>query len=286
MATITFYDSPDWFSSSFPDNTGIDWANGSIIVVAAGSEDWNYCEPDAPTNANLSFSEGHFDNASGGGDCPAGIWWAKETTSARTGQTIAFNPGYNGGGFAGQCVWVIEPEAGETLDFDQATGNFTASALSRTVDADSVVCYALFDWAATENNEDPETGSGSATERVDDGDSTSYGQYIADWNGTSSGTFSFGPDTYSGIDPHQMAVVITVTGGGTPTADQEGFRWREDAGAESSPTWLGAQDTGITRAVETTTGLRVIVDTADDLPSGVPKLQYKLATDSEWEDIS
>lgn len=72
-----------------------------------------------------------------------------------------------------------------------------------------------------------------------------------------------------------------------PSSDyeQEGFRWRDDDGDEDGATWLQAQDTDITREIETNTRLRLLLNTTGD-PSPVAfMLQFKKSTDSEWLEV-
>lgn len=70
----------------------------------------------------------------------------------------------------------------------------------------------------------------------------------------------------------------------TATLEQEGFRWRADDGSETTATWLATQDTDITRAKETNTRLRLLVNATNDPASGAYKLQHKLSTDGSWTD--
>jgi len=71
------------------------------------------------------------------------------------------------------------------------------------------------------------------------------------------------------------------------TLEQEGFRWREDDGSESTATWIAAQDTDITRPQDVTTRLRILVD-ADGVPNP-PAQQFKIQSrkvgESVWQEI-
>jgi hypothetical protein len=62
---------------------------------------------------------------------------------------------------------------------------------------------------------------------------------------------------------------------------QEGFRWRNDDGSETTATWLAAQDTNASLALASAARLRMVVDSAAD-QSFTPTLYYKKSTDSTW----
>lgn len=67
--------------------------------------------------------------------------------------------------------------------------------------------------------------------------------------------------------------------------EQEGFRWRDDDGSETTATWLATQDTDITRAKSTNTRLRTLLNTKDSgsNPSSQQfKLQYQKNGASAW----
>ena len=67
--------------------------------------------------------------------------------------------------------------------------------------------------------------------------------------------------------------------------EQEGFRFRADDDSESSATWLALQDVDITRAKETNTRLRILLNTTGDQAAKQFKLQYKKTSDSVWRDM-
>jgi hypothetical protein len=70
--------------------------------------------------------------------------------------------------------------------------------------------------------------------------------------------------------------------------EQEGFQWYDDDAAEGSATTLAAQDANITRAKNTNTRLRLLLNATGDPASTQYKLQYKRSADptSEWEDLA
>lgn len=66
--------------------------------------------------------------------------------------------------------------------------------------------------------------------------------------------------------------------------EQEGFRFRNDDGSETTATWLAAQDTNITQPIETNTRLRMLVNAngEGDPESNEYQLEYKLSTDDTY----
>jgi hypothetical protein len=81
----------------------------------------------------------------------------------------------------------------------------------------------------------------------------------------------------------QTAGAITLT---VPyTLTQEGFRFRNDDGSETTATWAAAQDTNTTLPLATNVRLRVLVDAAADPPTAPYTLYYKKTTDSTWAPV-
>jgi hypothetical protein len=64
-------------------------------------------------------------------------------------------------------------------------------------------------------------------------------------------------------------------------AIQEGFRWRNDDGSETTATWIAAQDTAASLALATAARLRVLIDTNAPL-TVTPKLYYRKVGDPTW----
>lgn len=110
------------------------------------------------------------------------------------------------------------------------------------------------------------TVDGSQTERSNNstkGSSTeskaTVGSLSMDWTATSSSAYSH-------------VVIEAVSIDDVYSLEQEGFRFRDDDGNETGASWLAVQDTNITRAKQTTTRLRVLVNATND-PGGI---QYQL----------
>lgn len=73
----------------------------------------------------------------------------------------------------------------------------------------------------------------------------------------------------------------------TNTVEQEGYRWRNDDGSETTATWLAAQDTNITQPTATNTRLRTILNdtTAGNQATTQYQLEYKLSSDTVYRPV-
>ena len=67
-----------------------------------------------------------------------------------------------------------------------------------------------------------------------------------------------------------------------PAIIQEGFRWRNDDGSQTTATWKAAQDTNTSLALATSVRLRVLLDANVNPPPTPFTLYYKKTTDSTW----
>lgn len=104
-----------------------------------------------------------------------------------------------------------------------------------------------------------------------DGDPSAYNNFSRKtWHCYESAT--------SGSEP-QLVVDYTVTA----TIEQEGFRWRNDDGNETTATWAAAQDTDITAPVDSTRRIRLVINTTNDADPAQFRLEYKKDTDGAWE---
>lgn len=106
-------------------------------------------------------------------------------------------------------------------------------------------------------------------------------------NLTSSVTFKvylYAPSVGNLLDIDDLIVNGTVADSGT--IDQEGFRFRNDNGTETTATWLAAQDTNITQPKSTNTRLRVLLNTTLDRSSEDYQLEYREVGGTEWSVIS
>lgn len=240
---ITSFESDNMFDGTADVDT-IDWLEGDMLVVWSGTENGAQTL-NAPTNVNLTFTQRIPQAGTDANDCEGQFYTATATTD-QTAQTIEVGP--TTGGHRGSHVWRLRPN-GATLGIGNSFSSLANSAQSLTVGQHSVVCYALGDWNA--NNppgKTPGTGSGTATERMDDGNGTTWGFWVADWNDTDAGTFDFGPSNFTSLNVNQMALEITVDATMVP--------WLLVENNETAPT-AGSSDTA---SVSPTTGARVFVE--------------------------
>lgn len=80
----------------------------------------------------------------------------------------------------------------------------------------------------------------------------------------------------------QVWVVVDYT---TATIEQEGFRFRNDDGSESTATWLAAQDTNVSLDPADTFRLRLLVNTTGSAGALQYKLQYRKNAGA-WGDVA
>lgn len=80
---------------------------------------------------------------------------------------------------------------------------------------------------------------------------------------------------------------IRVTAVDRGSLDQEGYRWRNDDGSESTATWRQNQDTVDTVGKEQTVRLRVLLDASGNPAAQQATLQYRRADEgaSEWRNV-
>lgn len=71
-------------------------------------------------------------------------------------------------------------------------------------------------------------------------------------------------------------------GGGFGSLEQEGFRWRNDDGSETTATWAASQDSDASVALNTNIRLRALVNATGDPNASAYTLYYKLSTDSNY----
>lgn len=97
-----------------------------------------------------------------------------------------------------------------------------------------------------------------------------------------SNNFTTPTDPTDGVYSNQILPTIYATYTPTGSLEQEGYRFRNDDGSESSATWLAAQDTDVTQPTLASTRLRMLLTTNGDPAAGNYQLEYKLSTDNWW----
>lgn len=183
--------------------TGQSWSAGDVLIVEGIGEN-NVVDLNVPTNANLTFYlVEEFASAS---DAYAGLAFAV-AQSDQTGQTISVTNAGAATESWGFSLKIVHSDNG-WLGTDHWDINQTESAFSFAVELNSFVSLSLADFAAAGTSSTPTTGSGSATERADSFSAGAYGWFNADWSGTSSGTFSWGRNTYASMTVVQTLLVL------------------------------------------------------------------------------
>lgn len=98
-----------------------------------------------------------------------------------------------------------------------------------------------------------------------------------------SGNISYN-DATVGEDLDFVGTPTWITG---PTlssikAEQHSFRFRDDNGSETTASWLASLNTDVTRAKDTNTRLRTLVNVTGDLPAQNFQLEYKDSAGTTW----
>jgi hypothetical protein len=207
--SIRSFTSSTMNSTASPKTVSISWSAGDVIVVGGICETDNSTAMGTPTATGLTFSSVAVSDASTGSECEVRAWKAvaagsgSAVTVSVTGSSLKW----------GIVCWVVI--GGDVVD---SFANNTESATSLTVGASADVLYLCGDWNATNNNPSPTTGSGTATEQLDARDASSHKWYVADWVGTSAGTFSFGMSTYTSMKVAQIGIEVSAAAGGDTNA--------------------------------------------------------------------
>jgi len=108
-------------------------------------------------------------------------------------------------------------------------------------------------------------------------------QFFIDERGTTPDSNDLQPYDYT--DSTTFAPKLDITYTAIPVYEQEGFRWRNDDGSETTATWRQTQDTNDSVAKETPLRLRMLVNATNDPPAAHYKLQYKPPGADTWEDV-
>lgn len=167
---------------------------------------------------------------------------------------------------------------------DQVEDDFQAGSFGIGVfdeDNEFTTSIAIEDDAATMNTQS-RSDAKAAFLRLDDGSNTEF-------DGTFQSFLSNGYRINYAASPnstvrHWIALAVESD----VAYEQEGHHFRDDDGSESAATFLGAQDSNITRPKSTNTRLRITTDsTSGDPPTAQVALQYRQTgdADSEWRDV-
>jgi hypothetical protein len=264
---FSFFDAASWATTTGTVTCTATWALGDEVLI------WGFGESDAATLATPTATGlGTVTLVTSiltGGQCTAYLWRAT-ATSAQTGQTISSTK--SGGSLHAGIAATVIP--GGVSSLTALTGSNAEAPFNSAVGAGDGVAVGFSDFTATLGAGAPSTGSGTATERVEFVNSQ-YGVWIADWEGTSAGTFDFGRSSYAGLAVAQVGAKFTPAVLG-PSVTQTHARWGLDDGTESGHTFAAAEDTPITAAAGLRRLLRVQLDeTAGASDVGGKTVQYK-----------
>ncbi len=79
--------------------------------------------------------------------------------------------------------------------------------------------------------------------------------------------------------------IVYTAGGGPATLEQEGFRFRNDDGSESTATWREVQDTNDNVARVTTIRLRMLINATNDPNSQGYQIEARKAGSLDWRKL-
>lgn len=199
---------------------------------------------------------------------PASWTWTPTTNAWRT----AIVDAYSGG--VSPSVDVVG--SGGQADA-AAIGSQTAPSVTTVADNDLVAfSYGNF------SGSNPASMSGFATNLR-----TVFGGVTgADATKTPAGaTGTSNPSGVGSQDYAAIHIAFAIGTSSTPVLEQEGFRFRNDDGSETTATWRQAQDTNDSVAVSTTLRLRLLLNATNNPDAGHYKLQYRKSGDDTWMDV-
>jgi hypothetical protein len=91
---------------------------------------------------------------------------------------------------------------------------------------------------------------------------------------SSTGTYESNGTMTDSVSESFPTIIATFRGGSSSTLDQEGFRFRNDDGSETTATWAAAQDTNLT-APAGTGRIRFILNDTGDSAAITPLFEYR-----------
>lgn len=169
--------------------------------------------------------------------------------------------------------------------FDQqarASGNSTSLSSGNITSTDTA---DIVGFLMAESSTGAFTATGGATSRASyDAGALSLEAMLQVEDSQAAGTNS-ATATYSVSGGWVALVGSFKTAPVVATLDQEGFRFRNDDGSETTATWQAAQDTTVTLVPDQTVRLRALINGTNDPSSQSFKLQYRKVGDASWRDI-
>lgn len=120
------------------------------------------------------------------------------------------------------------------------------------------------------------------------GDPSSGDLVLASGTETAAQTNKTYTGTWSASFNRGCGMVMTFAVIPPVSYEQEGYRFRNDDGSESTATWKAAQDTDITLSKDVPARLRMLVDVTGAPGAVTRTLQYRRVgdADTEWETVS
>lgn len=263
-----------WDTSTSPKTTGNFDVQAGDIVVAFTVAEGNFQTLSTPPGGTLSGVWTPKQNYTVSEKTPLRLW-TLPVTGNQTGINISFSASgtYVWGG--GYILFRDTDGVGTTNINDSTTG--TPSVTLSSVADHSAIVMINGDWASKTGTRTYHTAdAGDFSETAYFADGSHYGVeggYYADAGSANNKTV--GIDAPTGMNWALAAVEIL---GHAPTSaiDQEGFRWRNDDGNESTATWADDQDTDLT-ALGGTQRLRMLIDGSGDPDSAQYQLEYRLS---------
>lgn len=95
--------------------------------------------------------------------------------------------------------------------------------------------------------------------------------------------YIYAPGTTNVVDFDDLTINGTVADSGT--VEQEGFRFRNDDGTETTATFLATQDVNIIQPINTNTRLRFLLNGTLDRGPEQYRLEYRKVGDLTWIDL-
>jgi hypothetical protein len=277
--TLTDYQESNWTDVTVNDVTPtVTWSAGSLVVVTGVSENGN-AALSTPTATGLSFSLITSVNAGDVGDAYAIAWSA---TPGSGGSGAITSVGTGGSAARGIAAYVYSGSQGIGNTNTMDAQNAKTISLTRN-NSNSAVINIMGDWdAINDTTVNPSPAGGTVTQAVFNSGLATF--FAVDWGDQgSTGTTSYGITDHTGtVDMSGLVIEIR---GVAATIEQEGFRWRADDGDEDGATWLANQDTDISRAPDTNTRLRTLINSTGDASSTQYQLEYKKSTDSIYTQV-
>lgn len=281
--TLSSYQSSNWGDvSTGSEVTGtLTWSSGDLIVAMGVTENGQETMG-TPTATGLTFSLVTSVNNGDFNDTLIYVWSA---TAGSGGSSAVTSTGDGSSNSRGLAAYAYSGSAGigntNTMDGQDAKTISLTRAYSN-----SAVIVAMGDWIAGNDNTVTASPSGGTVRKSDvvSGQVTSFLVDWADEGGT--GTTSYGVADFS-PSPVDMSGIVVEVRGNPASLEQEGFRFRADDGDEDGATWLASQDTDISRAADTNTRLRMLLNGTDDPGSAQYQLEWrKVSGPTDWRKVS